>query len=92
MNNIMEQVKIRRWSRIARARGFMRCAGVAALFATSGCAAFNSEGFEFGAKLGMYSVNERSESSRTIASPCRGLKALIVGCGIAPASEVPHGS
>lgn len=68
-------------------------AAVAVLSTTSGCALTNPEGFEFGAKLGMYATHEHSESTKTVSSPCRGLKAWVVGCGnVAPTSEVSRGS
>ena len=81
MNSIMEQVKIRRAVKIMRARGFLRCAGIAALFATSGCALLNPEGTEAYASLGVRAVHKHKVESETIEAPCRGWKAVIMGCG-----------
>ena len=54
------------------------CVLVAA-YCLGGCAALNPEGFEFGAKLGMYAVDTRKESQETIPQ-CGGLMGMLRGC------------
>lgn len=44
------------------------CSLLAAAMSLSGCAVFNPNGFEFGAKAGMYAVDERHDESRTLRS------------------------
>lgn len=56
-------------------------AAVAILSTMSGCALMNPEGTEAYASLGIRAVHKHKESSETIASPCRGWKAVIMGCG-----------
>jgi hypothetical protein len=41
------------------------CTGIAALMGLTGCAVFNPGGFEFGAKAGMYAIDEQHNESRT---------------------------
>ena len=44
------------------------CGLIAAAMNLGGCAVFNPSGFEFGAKAGMYAVDERHDESRTNAN------------------------
>ena len=57
-----------------------------AAYGLGGCAALNPEGFEFGAKLGMYAVDTRKESQETIPQ-CGGLMGMLRGCQAAPTKE-----
>lgn len=41
------------------------CGLLAAALGLTGCAVFNPSGFEFGAKAGMYAVDQKHEESRT---------------------------
>ena len=91
MRSILDQVKLRRFVKRIRRSG-VRYASIAALFSSTGCAITNPEGFEFGAKLGMYAVNERKESQSTIANPCRGLRAWVAGCPTQSRGEVDRAS
>ena len=76
--NIMTQVRFRRAYRKFH-KSVPRYVGIAALFASTGCAAFNPEGFEFGAKLGMYAVDQKTESQSTTPQ-CGGLMGMLRGC------------
>jgi len=84
MGNIMEQVRIRRAVKLMRSRGFLRCAGIAALFSTSGCALLNQEGSEVYATFGTRAVHKYELKTETIHSPCRGWKYWVGGCPTTP--------
>lgn len=65
-------------------------AAVAVLSTTSGCALLNPEGTEAYATLGVRAVHKYKVESETIESPCRGWKAVIMGCGNAAPAPTKH--